>query len=550
MKILYIIFFSLVAFSQNIDYKKLQKGKRGSEYRVWIYFKDKVGSNLIIPSSEAVARRKKNNVFSDGLWKDLKVSPSYINQIQSLGIEIKNESRWLNAISVICSESELNLLLEFPFVEKIEPVIGYKKVPLEKKNDINPNSRDYDYGNAQAQIEQINVHELHNQGFTGNGIRILVLDTGFDLTHNALVDINVIDQFDVINDDNQTANETESEEAIGQDSHGTAVLSTIAANAPGELIGVAFDAEFLLAKTEDVSQEIQQEEDDYVSGLEWGESNGADVSSSSLGYLDWYEYSDMDGNSAITTIAIDIAVGLGMVCVTAAGNSGNSEWYYIIAPADADSVISVGAVSENGEIASFSSHGPTVDGRIKPEVCARGSQTWCISPNSTINYTQYSGTSLSCPLVAGVVGLVIQAKPNWTAMEVRNAIMMTASMADSANNTYGYGIVDALAAIDYGATNSNLKGDNILPNNFYISEVYPNPFNPSVSIQVAGKSELMLKLDILSYRGQFIMNLYDGKMKNDVQPFSWNPESLPSGVYIIHSNINGHQLFKKVTYLK
>ena len=550
MKPYYIIFFSLILFSQNIDYKNIELGKRGSEYRVWIYFKDKIDSELVKPSSKAVLRRKKNNILSDKLWQDIQVSPNYIDQILLLGLEIENESRWLNAVSVICKKSDLNQILELPFVEKIEPVIGYKKLPFKKKNDINPNSIDFDYGNAQAQIEQINVHELHNQGYTGEGIRILMLDTGFDLTHNALFDINVVDQWDVINDDNQTANETEEEETIGQDSHGTAILSVIAANAPGELLGVAFDAEFLLAKTEDVSQEIQQEEDDYVSALEWGESNGADVSSSSLGYLDWYEYSDMDGNTAVTTIAVDIAVGLGVVCVTSAGNSGNSDWYYIIAPADADSVVSVGAVSETGEIASFSSHGPTADGRIKPEVCARGRQTWCISPNSTMNYTQYSGTSLSCPLVAGAVGLVIQARPNWTAMEVRNAIMMTASMADSANNTYGYGIVNALAAIDYGTTNSILKRNNILPSNFYVSEVYPNPFNPSVNIQVSAKSELMLKLDILSYTGQFIINLYDDKMRNDVQSFSWNPKNNPSGIYFIHSNINGYQLYKKVTYIK
>ena len=404
-------------------------------------------------------------------------------------------------------------------------------------------------GNARAQIEQIKVHELHNQGFTGEGIRILVLDTGFDLTHNALFDINVIDQWDVINDDNQTANETEQEEEIGQDSHGTAIISVIAANSPGEFLGVAFDAEFLLAKTEDVSQEIQQEEDDYVSGLEWGESNGADVSSSSLGYLDWYEYSDMDGNTAVTTIAVDIAVGLGMVCVTSAGNSGSSDWYYIIAPADADSVVSVGAVSETGEIAGFSSHGPTADGRIKPEVCARGSQTWCISPNSTTNYTQYSGTSLSCPLVAGAIGLVVQARPDWSAMEVRNAIMMTASMADSSNNTYGYGIVNASAAIDYGSTSASLR-DNNLPNNLYLPKVYPNPFNPTLYINLSAKAGLELKLDIFSCSGQFITNLYNDKMKSDLQSFLWNPKNIPSGIFFVRSKINGTHSYIKVTYIK
>ena len=549
MRLGYIMLFSTFLFSQNSDIENIELGKRGSEYRIWIYLKDKIGSKLIVPSSRAVIRRKKNNINSNELWQDLQVSPNYISELKSIGLEIENESRWLNAVSVLCTESDIKRISQLPFVDKIEPVIGYKKDSLKKKNDISPNSRDFDYGNAQAQIEQINAHELHNQGFTGDGIRILVLDTGFDLTHNALFDINVIDQWDVINDDNQTANENEEEEEIGQDSHGTAIISVIAANAPGEFLGVAFDAEFLLAKTEDVSQEIQQEEDDYVSGLEWGESNGADISSSSLGYLDWYEYSDMDGNTATTTIAVDIAAGLGMVCVTSAGNSGNSDWYYIIAPADADSVVSVGAVSETGEIAGFSSHGPTVDGRIKPEVCARGSQTWCVSPNSTTNYTQYSGTSLSCPLVAGAIGLVIQARPDWSAMEVRNAIMMTASMADSANNTYGYGIVNTSAAINYSVTNSTFI-DNVLPKDLSLLEVYPNPFNPIVTINISARAGVELKLDILSYTGHFVKNLYDNKMKNDVQLFSWNPKNNSSGIYFIHCNINGNHSFNKVTYIK
>ena len=248
-------------------------------------------------------------------------------------------------------------------------------------------------------------------------------------------------------------------------------------------------------------------------------------------------------------VAVDIAGGLGMGCVTSAGNSGSSDWYYIIAPADADSVVSVGAVSENGEIAGFSSHGPTADGRIKPEVCARGRQTWCISPNSTTNYTQYSGTSLSCPLVAGAIGLVVHARPDWSAMEVRNAIMMTASMADSSNNTYGYGIVNASAAKDYDATNSFIKDDN-LPNNLYLPKVYPNPFNPTLNIILSAKAGLELKLDIFSCTGQFITNLYNDRMKSDLQSFLWNPKNIPSGIFFIRSKINGTNSFRKVTYIK
>ncbi len=375
------------------------------------------------------------------------------------------------------------------------------------------------------------------------------MDTGFDLNHDALNQINVIAQWDVINDDDETANETDEEDAEGQDYHGTAVLSTIAANAPGELVGVAFDSEFLLAKTEDVTQEVQQEEDNYVAALEWGEENGADVVSTSLGYLDWYEYSDMDGNTAVTTIGVDIAVGLGMVCVTAAGNSGNDDWYYIIAPADADSVISVGAVWDNGSIASFSSHGPTSDGRIKPEVCARGRQTWCVNPNSTTNYSQLSGTSLACPLVGGAAALIIQARPEWTAMQVREAMMMTASMADSANNTYGHGILNAGNAVNYEAT-ANLDDSDFQPKDFQLIRAYPNPFNPSINIEIEIGSPYGLKVDVLSYDGSYIANIYDDWASDKLQQLKWEPNDLSSGIYFIRAVYNGNFLYKKVTYIK
>lgn len=549
MKYFLTILSVTLLFSQKIDSKNFTLGKRDNLYRVWVYFVDKVDSDKHDISKKAMDRREKSNVASNHLWLDLNVSPTYKNQITNLGIEIKNESRWLNAVSIICQKTDLKKIAELSCVKKIEPVIGYKKETFQNKLENSSNTRDLDYGNAQAQVEQINVHELHNAGYTGEGVRILVMDTGFDLTHNSMIDINVIEQWDVINNDNQTANETDDEANNGQDNHGTAVLSTIAANTPGELIGVAFDAEFLLAKTEDVSQEIQQEEDNYVAGLEWGEANGADVVTTSLGYLDWYDYEDMDGNTAVTTNAVDIAVGLGMVCVTAAGNSGNDSWYYIIAPADADSVIAVGAVRENGVIASFSSHGPTFDGRIKPEVCARGSYTWCVSPNSTTTYTQLSGTSLACPLVGGAVALVRQAKPEWSAMEVREAVMMTASQSSEPDNSYGYGIMNAALAIEYDHT-ASIGNDNSIPNSFYIINTYPNPFNPSLTIDISGVPGSSITVDVFTVNGKFIENLYSGVLFQTNQKLYWQALNICSGIYFVRSTINQSVQYQKVTFLK
>ena len=539
-----------ITLCQKYDLAELDIGKRGTDsYRVWIYLSDKNGSTSVELSEKTVLRRAKNGVYENNLWYDLTVSLKYINQLSSLGINVINESRWLNAVSALCSKSDLITIANLSFVDQIKPVVGYKRTSSFEYPDISPDSRDFDYGNALEQIEQINVHVLHEQGFTGDGVRILVMDTGFSLTHNSLLGINVVEEWDVIKNDQLTADETDEEVAVNQDYHGTAVLSTIASNASGEFMGVAFDAEFLLAKTEDVSQEVQLEEDNYVAGLEWGEENGADVVSTSLGYLDWYEYSDMDGNTAVTTIAVDIAVSLGVVCVTAAGNSGSSSWYYIIAPADADSVISVGAVDDNDIIATFSSHGPTSDGRTKPEVCARGRQTWCVNPNSNTNYSRLSGTSLACPLVAGAAALIIQARPRWSAMEVREAMMMTASNADNPDNTYGYGILNAVEAINYGATSKNDNAD-YLPSDYDLIRVYPNPFNPSINIEIDVRPSREIKVDVFSYNGNHVSNIFNGITINPLSKFRWKPNNISSAVYFIRLTIDGRTSYKKVSFIK
>ena len=547
--ILYPLLISFI-FSQKIDLNALELAKRGNDYRVWIYFKDKAGSEKINATQEAHQRRLKHGSRIDYNWYDLKIDSDYINTIRSLGITVENESRWLNAISVICSENDLDSITMLPFVKKIEPVKGYKKKHFEVGEDIHPSSRDFDYGNAQTQIQQINVHELHNQGYTGEGVRILVIDTGFDLSHNAFQNINVIDQWDVINNDSETANQNDDEQNSNQDSHGTKILSLIAANMPGELLGTAFDAEFLLAKTEDVSQEIQQEEDNLVAGLEWGELNGADIVSISLGYFDWYEYEDMDGNTAVTTIAIDIAVSLGLVCVTGAGNWANIDWYYIAAPADADSVISVGAVNNIGEIASFSSRGPTSDGRIKPEVCAMGVSVWHVSSNNTTDYVTASGTSSSTPLTAGAIALIRQARPDLSPMQLREAILMTASISDSPNNTYGYGIIDASEALNYWST-SSISDSQVYPVSYNVLKTYPNPFNPAINIEITSVKEFITDISIISFNGQFVQNIFKGNIFNSTQTISWKPKNLSSGIYLVRLiNDKNQSRYKKITYLK
>ena len=542
-----LLFIILISggLSQKIDYELFEPGKRGNQYKVWVYFKDKVGSELINLPEETIQRRQKHATKIDNSWYDLTVSANYITAIKAMGIKIENESRWLNAVSIICSQKDIETISLFSFVKKIKPVKGYKKKYFNEIDIYQLDVRELDYGDANTQVEQINAHLLHEQGLTGQGIRVLLLDTGYDLSHDALNHINVVGQKDFINDDNQTANENEFEQNINQDDHGTKILSIIAANSPGSLIGPAFNADFLLAKTEDVSQEWQQEEDDYVAGLEWGEVNGADIASSSLGYADWYTETDFDGNTATTTIAVDIAVSLGLVCVTAVGNG------LAIAPADADSVISVGAVNNIGEIASFSSRGPTFDGRIKPEVCAQGVNVWAVSGDNNSEFINiYNGTSASTPLVAGAIALILQGMPTLSPMEVREAVLMTGSMADEPNNTYGWGIMDAHAALSYWST-SGIKNSKSFSVNYSILKTYPNPFNPSINIEVQSTGELITDIAILSIDGHYIENIFRGKISNSIQTILWEPDNISSGIYFVKLiNDKNQSLYKKITYLK
>ena len=549
MRYLFFILLPVLLFSQKYDPQKIEYGKRGNEYRVWIYFTDKDGSEPVTVSPKAIERRNKNDVSTNHLWYDLQVSPIYKNEITSLGLTIKNESRWLNAISVICSKPDLDRISDLPFVDKIEPVLMQKK-SLIQNSDIVELSRTLDYGGSQVQMEQINCIAAHDLGYFGQGIRILYLDTGFELNHEVFDSLNVVAQHDFINNDENTANENDQEIEDGQDHHGTLCLSVLAGYEPGYLIGPAFKSEYLLAKTEIVADEIEQEEDNYVAGLEWGEQNGADIACSSLGYLDWYTYEHLDGNTAVTTIGVDIAASLGVLTVTSAGNEGNDDWYYIITPADADSVLSVGAVNSSGDIAYFSSHGPTYDGRIKPEVCAMGLYTYCISPNTTSEYSSASGTSLSAPLAAGAAAVVLSANLNLSAMELREALMMTASMADSPNNDYGWGIVNTLAAINYDFMGMEKDQTEFIPIEYHVLKTYPNPFNPSLIIQVSAPPGVVLNVDVFSYDGRFIANLYSGKQFATVQTLNWKPGNVPSGIYFIRSSVNGKEQFKKVTFIK
>ncbi len=530
--------------------------KASASEKMWIYFtdKDNSGQNITL-DDKAIQRRLKVDIKDT--WYDRPVAQSYIAVMEELGAVIHNKSRWLNAVSITSDINIINEISLLPFVKKTVPVAVYKKNKREFSQLQSSRKLSVidslDYGYAQEQIEQINCHTAHQAGYTGQGVRVLILDTGFNTERSVFDSLTIIDEWDFINNDGNTENEAN--DYSSQHNHGTMVFSTLAGYDPGNLIGPAFGAEFLLAKTEDVTNESQVEEDNYVAALEWGEQLGADIMSSSLGYLDWYSYCDMDGNTGVTTIAVDIATSLGMLCITSAGNWGTSSpppnpcdtlYYYISAPADADSVISVGAVNSNGEIASFSSHGPTYDGRIKPEVCARGVSTWGVNANSD-SYRTASGTSLSAPLVSGAAAVILSAHSDWTPMQVREAMMMTADRVDNPDNNYGYGVIDVMAAIDYETSSIN---HNNIPDEFLILNVYPNPFNPTTTIRFSVEARHASLLQVFDITGRLVETIENDKLLPGEHAYTWDASGLSSGIYFVQLKTPSGSITQKITYLK
>lgn len=436
--------------------------------KIWVFFTDKGIYNkqqftsAALSTSERMSERAKARRAKHGVnevrFIDLPVNARYVDELAARGVKILSTSKWLNAAAIELPLNHVGEISRLSFVEHIQPTATYTRPNDEaqpERGEIPTESQalgthSLSYGSSLTQLNQINVPICHDSGFTGQGVIIAMFDTGFRKTHNsftqAYADGRVLAEWDFIFGDGNTANEAVDNSS--QWSHGTSTWSTSGGENPGVHYGPAFDASFILCKTEDVRSETQVEEYNWEAAAEWVDSIGADIISSSLGYTDWYTTSNYNGDYCVITIAADIAASNGILVVNSAGNSGPGT-STLGAPADADSIVTVGAVTSSGAIASFSSRGPTADGRTKPEVCAMGSGVSVASSGGDGSYSSSSGTSFSCPLTAGVAALVMDAHPTWTNMQVREALMQTASDPANPDNTFGWGIVNAWAAIKY-----------------------------------------------------------------------------------------------------
>lgn len=399
--------------------------------------------------------------------------PDIALAVRAVGGRVRRQSVWLHAVSADVAATALEAARRRPEFRHLQPVARFRgrlEPPPEPVRAVGPPAAAFEdslYGSAAMPFRRLNLFPLVRQGLRGSGVIIAVLDTGFETGHPAFASALLLAERDFVFNDATVRDEPDDQPGASQ--HGTEVWSLLAADLPGQIIGVAPDATYILAKTEDVRSETRVEEDNWVAALEWADSLGAQVISSSLAYLAFdggfsYGAGDLNGDVAVTTIAADIAASRGITVVNAVGNRGTVGFRSLVTPADGDSVIAVGAEDSLGTLQPFSSRGPTADGRLKPDVTAPGVDLFVVDPSA--GFSRASGTSFSTPLIAGTAALIRQLHPFLGPVEIRDALRRTGSNRAAPDSSRGWGRPNGAAAAVFPrgiVLTSPVAGDTILP---------------------------------------------------------------------------------------
>ena len=524
--------------------------------KYWIQFKDKNNSPYSIDKPEeflserSIQRRLDYGIAIDAY--DIPVNPSYIQAVAECGAEILHPSKWLNGVSVLVeNNSILDEIASLPFVQttRLMEDDEFKQMIKEKSYFSNESYkpldskslRDTDYGYALPQIEQLNGIALHEMGYQGQGMWIGVCDGGY-------LDVDGHEAFADMRDNGRLLGTRDYVYKNGivysDSSHGTSCLSLMAGNVPGKYVGTAPLASYFLCRTEDVNTDNVIEEYNWVSAAEYLDSLGVDVISTSLGYItfddsQWdHVYEDLDGETCIITIGSEIACSRGIMCVTSAGNEGANSFPYISAPADGENVFTIGAVGADGERAYFSSIGPSYDGRIKPDVMAHGYGVTVASPGGD-SYYDGSGTSFSCPVLAGMLTCFWQANKHLKPEAIRETLRRHSDRFSNPDNEYGYGIPDFLAAFESLSVEEN---DDLVINS--LISIFPNPSNGEVNLDINFEGKSNVK--VFNQIGKL---LYNNEISSDnVAELKSLLTELNQGLYLV--KINGEEQNQVVKFIK
>lgn len=531
-----ILFFSFEGFSENDRYV--------------VYFLDKLNTpyNVDQPeeflSSRAIERRIRQNIeISES---DFPVNPQYVSELRSLTSAIHYKSRWFNAVLVEANEEQIEEIKALPFVLKIDYVApgsqSSRRGRRENRPKINETKRTSN--STTFQNELLGVDIMHEAGFRGEGILIGVFDGGF-MNADALPFFShifennrIIYTYDYVRND---------EYVYDFDRHGSEVLSTIGAFKENELVGTAYNADFILCITEEVVSEYRVEEYNWLFAAEAADSVGVDVINSSLGYNTFsdasmnYRYEDMDGRTAIISIASTMAALKGIVIVSSAGNEGNKAWRYITSPADAEGILAVGAVTSSLSVASFSSIGPTIDERIKPDVVALGVSAVVGKIDGSVGTN--NGTSFSSPQIAGLAAGVLQADRNLTVPQLITKMKMSGTFATTPDNTVGFGVphfVRAINNIVLSVEDNKLKRFKIFPNPINSGEIF-------ISTEKNIAHNGVVNLKIHASNGQLLLEK-NIKLPSDSRAVTVNINEIPPGLYGL--TLSSHKYTEKVKILK
>lgn len=541
-----IIFFSFWSTSEAQD-----------RYAVFFKYKPQDSYSLSQPeqflTQKALGRRAREGVSVDSL--DLPVSQKYIDELEEKAHYLLYPSKWMNALLLVTDEAGALEMEALPFVDRVEMValdfipspnarVGKKifasvslKICLPVNHrKLGTNENPYDFQNS-----LLGIPEMHEEGFTGNGVTVAVFDAGFPGANEASALNHLFANNKILGTKDFV--KPWSENVYTSNQHGTNVLSLIAAKEEGVLVSGAPDANYILAITEEDATEYKIEEYNWVKAAEYADSLGVDIINSSVGYWDFddptmnYTLDDMDGKTTVIARGANVAAQKGILIVNSVGNYGPNE-SSLVSPADSEFVLAIGAVNKDLEVSNFSSRGPTGDGRLKPDLTTYGNGVALIRSNGSLGYS--NGTSFSAPQITALAAGLWGAKPEWTRAELVENLIRSATQADAKDNELGYGIPNFFDAY-YGEILAVNAEENVA------WKVYPNPLAEDDLTIYFGQG-LSAEFTLIDMNGKTLMSSV--LLRNDAkEPFRTSLQGLKPGFYIVQMqdarNLKRTKLFRQ-----